>query len=115
MYGHGQRACLSKRLCSGLAWEQLWICLVIAGLQCLGGIQHLAITNVTAASSRWLLQSAAAALWLHCFQEIVSLPQGQGQDTLGDFVSFSLPTAQHGLSRELYNEDSQKRIEETPL
>lgn len=51
MYGHGQPACLSKWLCSGLAWEQLWICLVIAGLQCLGGIQHLAITNVTSASS----------------------------------------------------------------
>lgn len=76
MYGHGQHACLFQRLCSGLARQQLGICFVITGSQCLGGIQHLGIVNITAASSQWLLHSSSAALLLHCFQETVSPCQG---------------------------------------
>lgn len=72
MYGHGQHACLFQQLCSGLAWEQLRACLVITGLLCLGGVQHLAIVNSTSASSPWLLHSSAAALLVHCFLGIVS-------------------------------------------
>lgn len=51
MYGHGQHACLFQQLCSGLAREQLWTCLVITGLLCLGSVQHLAIINSAAAVS----------------------------------------------------------------
>lgn len=90
MYGHGQHACLAQRLCSGLAWEQLRICLVITGLQCLGGIQHLGLVNLTTASSPRLLPSSVAALPLHLFQETVRPCQGEGQDALGYSVSFSV-------------------------
>lgn len=73
MYGHGQHACLFQQL--ALQWSGMGTapgCLVITGLLCLGGVQHLAIINSTSASSPWLFHSSAAALLVHCFLGIVS-------------------------------------------